>query len=327
MQDSLKLTLALDRYDRHFPFFDHTVSVPNGVDLDVKQVGESVTLRDGSDRHGKMIKDQAYDICEFSMSTFLMAKAQDVPIAGIPVFPRRLFSQSQMWVHPDSDIWHPRDLVGKKVALRSFQTTLSLLAKGDLKFYYNVPWEDIHWILTASEKLKFEVKDGVKIDFIGNSQNTGHMLESGEIDALFMPHPPASVMRGETRARRLFADCQAEEARYLQQYGDFPIMHLVAIREDLVEQEPWLAGAILQMFEESFEIAKSYYEDPNWSRMLWGRHYFELERDKFEIDPWQNGFQRNRANIERFIKYSHDQGLIDAPYPADTLFASKTLDT
>ena len=327
MPDRLKLSLALDRYDRHFPFFDNTVQVPEGLELEVKQVGQSVTLRDGSDRHGKMIKDQAYDICEFSMSTFLMAKARKVPIAGIPVFPRRLFSQSQMWVHPDSNISHPRDLMGKKVALRSFQTTLSLLAKGDLKFHYGVPWEDIHWLLTASEKVKFDVKEGVKIDFIGNSQKTGYMLEKGEIDALFMPHPPASVMRGETRARRLFADCQAEELSYYQKYGDFPIMHLIAIRQELLEQEPWLAKATMQMFEHSFEIAKSYYEDPNWSRMLWGRHYFEMERDSLKTDPWENGFQRNRANIERFIKYSHDQGLIDAPYPADTLFARETLDT
>ena len=327
MPTSLKLTLALDRYDRHFPFFDNTVKVPDGLEMDVKQVGQSVTLRDGSDRHGNMIKNQAYDICEFSMSTFLMAKARDVPIAGIPVFPRRLFSQSQMWVHPESGIWHPRELIGKKVALRSFQTTLSLLAKGDLKFHYDVPWEDIHWLLTAGEKLKFKVKECVKVDFIGNSQNTAYMLESGEIDALFMPHPPASVMRGETRARRLFADCQAEELSYYQQYGDFPIMHLIAIRQDLLAQEPWIARAVLKMFEQSFEIARSYYEDPNWSRLAWGRHQFELERDRFDTDPWQNGFKRNRANLDRFIKYSHDQGLIDAPYPAETLFATETLDT
>ena len=134
-------------------------------------------------------------------------------------------------------------------------------------------------------------------------------------------------MRGETRARRLFADCQAEEFDYYQEYGDFPIMHLIAIRQELLEQEPWLAKATMQMFEQSFEIAKSYYEDPNWSRMVWGRHYFETERDRFKSDPWQNGYQRNRANIERFIKYSLDQGLIDAPCPADTLFASETLDT
>ncbi len=327
MANKLKLTIALDRYDRHFPFFDGTVPVPDNMVMDVKQVGQSVQLKDGSDRHGRMLHSEAYDICEFSMSSFLMAKARGMPIAGIPVFPRRLFSQSQMWVHPASDLWHPRDLIGKKVALSSFQTTLSLLAKGDLKFHYDVPWEDIHWILTTKEKVNFSVKPGVKVDFIGNRQNLGVMLEKGEIDAFFLPHPPVSVMRGETAARRLFKDCQIEEKKYYEKHGDFPIMHIIAIRQVLLDQEPWLAKAILKMFDDARKITASYYEDPNWSCMAWGRHYFEQERAFFSQDPWENGFKCNFRNIERFIQYSHDQAMIDAPYSPEVLFAPETLDT
>jgi hypothetical protein len=33
------------------------------------------------------------------------------------------------------------------------------------------------------------------------------------------------------------------------------------------------------------------------------------------------GVAKNRANLERFIQYSHDQGLIDAPMPVQALFA------
>ena len=327
MPGKLKLTLAIERYDRHFPFFDGTVKVPDGVELDVKQVGQSVVLRDGTDRHGRMLHGGEFDICEFSMSSYLMAKGRDMPIAGIPVFPRRLFSQSQMWVHPESGLWEPKDLIGKKVAISSFQTTLSLLAKGDLKFHYDVPWEEIHWLLTTDEKVKFEVKPGVRLDFIGNRQDLGRMLEDGEIDAFFLPHPPTSVASGETAARRLFADCKAEEAAYYERYGDFPIMHVVTIRQSLVDSEPWVARAAIDMFNDARDLAASYYEDPNWSRLAWGRHDFEEERALFVEDPWRNGFQKNRANIERFIKYSHDQGLIDTPYAPETLFVADTLDT
>jgi 4,5-dihydroxyphthalate decarboxylase len=327
VKNKIKLSIALDRYDRHFPFFDGTVKIPDEIKLDVKQVGQSVQLRDGIDRHGRMLHDEEYDICEFSMSSFLMAKARNLPIVGIPVFPRRLFSQSQMWVHPDSNLWYPRDLIGKKVALSSFQTTLSLLAKGDMKFYYDTPWEEIHWLLTRKEKVDFSVKQGVKVDFIGNRQNLGVMLDAGEIDAFFLPHPPSSVMKGETAARRLFADCQSEELAYYQEYKDFPIMHVIAIRQSLLDKEPWLANVIMDMFNEANRIANEYYEDPNWSRLAWGRHYYELERSKFGEDPWCNGFSRNRTNVERFIKYSHDQAMIEVPYPPESLFAEQTLDT
>ena len=328
MSDKLKLTLAIERYDRHMPFYDGTVKIPDGVELDVKQVGQSVHLRDGTDRHGRMLHGGEFDICEFSMSSYLMAKGRDMPITGIPVFPRRLFSQSQMWVHPDSELWEPKDLIGKKVAVSSFQTTLSLLAKGDLKFHYDVPWEEIHWSTTTSEKVPFDTKAGVKLDFIGNRQeDLGHMLEDREIDAFFLPHPPTSVATGQTAARRLFADCRVEERAYYERYGDFPIMHVVAIRQELADREPWIARATIDMFNHARDLAESYYEDPNWSRLAWGRHDFEEERALFDGNPWRNGFQKNRANIERFIKYSHDQGLIDAPYEPETLFVEDTLDT
>lgn len=324
---NMTLSIALERYDRHFPFFDSTVTPPDGVDLKIFQVGQSVHLRDGTDRHERMLNGKEFDVCEFSMSSYLMAKGRDMPITGVPIFPRRLFSQSQMWVHPDSNLWEPKDLIGKKVALSSFQTTLSLLAKGDMKFHYGVPWEDIHWLLTTDEKVKFTVKPGVKLDFIGNRADLGHMLENGEIDAFFLPHPPHSVVSGETPARRLFADCKAEELAYYEKNGDFPIMHVVAIRQSLLDKEPWVAKAVMDMFNQAKTIAESYYEDPNWSRLAWGRHDFEDERNLFVNDPWENGYARNKANIARFIKYSHDQGLIDEEYEPERLFAEQVLDS
>jgi 4,5-dihydroxyphthalate decarboxylase len=327
MAKEKELTLAIERYDRHFPFFDGTVKAPDGYKLKVFQVGQTRGLRDGADRHGRMLHGEEFDVAEFSMSTYLMAKGRDMPIAGIPIFPRRHFSQSQMWVHPESDFWEPKDLIGKKVALVSFQTTLSLLAKGDLKFHYEVPWEDIHWLVTTEESVKFNVKEGVRLDFIGGLADLGRMLEKREIDAFFLPHPPHSVVSGETPARRLFADCKAEELDYFEKVGDFPIMHVVAIRQSLLDTDPSLAHGVFDMFNDAKALAETYYEDPNWSRLAWGRHYFEEERNLFVRDPWENGFNRNKANLERFIKYSHDQGLIEEIYPPSRLFAADTLDT
>ena len=326
MASKLPLTIAIERYDRHFPFYDGTVPVPGQIELKVMQVGQSVVRRDGSDRHGRMLKGE-FDVAEFSMSSYLMAKGRGMPITAVPIFPRRHFSQSQMWVHPESGWFHPRDLLGKKVALVSFQTTLSLLAKGDIKFYYDVPWEEIHWHVTAEEKVKFTAKPGVRIDVLPERQDLGRLLEAREIDAFFLPHPPHSVVSGKTAARRLFKDCTAEELAYFREVGDFPIMHVVAIRQEIVDTAPWVAMAVYDMFNRAKEIAESYYEDPNWSRLAWGRQDFEAERAAFGRDPWENGFRRNRANLARFIGYSRDQSLIDAAYEPEILFCKETLDT
>src|SRR5680860_1731916 len=85
MAEPLNLTLALERYDRHFPFFDNTLQLPEGLNLKVYQTGQSVPLRDGKDRHERMLHDGDFDVAEFSLSTFLMARARGMPIVGIPV--------------------------------------------------------------------------------------------------------------------------------------------------------------------------------------------------------------------------------------------------
>ncbi|MBI2211007.1 MAG: 4,5-dihydroxyphthalate decarboxylase, partial [Deltaproteobacteria bacterium] len=93
-----KLTMALSHYDRHIPFFDGTVTA-DGVELTVLEVGQSSPLRHGVDRHERMLQKGEFDICELSLSSYLMAKSRRMPFTAIPVFPRRLFSLSQMWVH------------------------------------------------------------------------------------------------------------------------------------------------------------------------------------------------------------------------------------
>ena len=100
----MNLTIALERYDRHFPFFTGDVKVPAGTSYRALQVGQSHPLKDGVDRHGCMLHKKLYDVAEFSMSTYLMAIDRKVPIIGIPVFPRRLFSSGLMFVHRDSPI-------------------------------------------------------------------------------------------------------------------------------------------------------------------------------------------------------------------------------
>jgi 4,5-dihydroxyphthalate decarboxylase len=322
----LELTLALDRYDRHMPFFDGTVRQPDGFTLRPLQVGQSHALAGGIDRHGGMLAGK-YDIAEFSMSTFLMAIDRKRPIIGIPVFPRRLFSAGLYFVREDSPFTKPSDLRGKRVAIRSFQTTLSLLAKGDLKFEYGTPWEDIHWLLEEEEKIAFQPKAGAKIKVLPQGTDVGHLLRDGGCDAVIQPHPPQSIMGGEIAVRRLFADADAEELRYFKKYGWWPIMHILAIRTEIADAHPALCRGLIGSFQDAREIAWDYFSDPNWSSLAFGRRYYERQRAAFGKDPWVFGVAANRKNLEQFIMYSHDQGLIGRRLEVDELFHPSVRDT
>jgi len=261
------------------------------------------------------------------MSSFLMAKDQGYPIVGIPVFPRRLFSQSQMWVHPDSPIETAADLAGKRVALSAFQTTLSLLAKGDLTFYYKVPWQSIQWKLTTKEKIALTHGADVRVEFIGDRDRLGERLHSGEIDAFFLPHPPHDVMIGKTPARRLFRDAEGEEDRYYGERGYFPIMHVVVMQAAIADRYPQLPHALMTTFHEAFDTAMGYYEDPNWSMLAGGRHHWERERARFGGSPWTRGFRGNRENLEMMVRYAKDQGMVTGDLTPEALFHPSTWDT
>src|ERR1051325_4997 len=188
-----KLTMAVSSYDRHFPFFDGSVAL-DGADLDVLLVGQSERLKHGVDRHERMLQKGEFDICELSLSSYLMARSRGMPFTAIPVFPRRLFSLSQMWVRKDAGIKSPKDLEGQKVGLSTFQTTLSVLAKGDLQSEYGVDWRKISWVVAKEETVAFEPMTGVDIRLAPAGQKIGALLAEGAIDALFMPHPPKQVL-------------------------------------------------------------------------------------------------------------------------------------
>jgi 4,5-dihydroxyphthalate decarboxylase len=322
----MQLTIALNRYDRHVPFFNGTVTPPKGIGLRALEVGESSANRDGADRHERMLNAHAFDIAEMSLSTFIMAVARNpnLPLTGIPVFPRRFFSAGQIYVGASSGVQSPADLRGRKVGLHAFQVTLSVLGKGDLKLDYGVAWEDIHWVCMRPELVPIDLGPDVKIEVIPKGRDIGLMLCEGEIDALISPQPRASMLARPDRYRRLFGDVHAEELRYFDKHGFYPIMHLVVLKRELADRMPELPRELVRMFDEAKALAYEYYSDSNYSLLADARMLYEQQRRDFGDDPWPNGLARNRKNLQQFIEYSYDQRLIASPIAVEQLFHPST---
>jgi 4,5-dihydroxyphthalate decarboxylase len=315
-----RITLAVNSYDRHAPMIEGAVS-SDDFDIHVMEVGQSQPGRYGTARHERFLPSLEFDACELSFSSYLVAVDQGLPVQAIPVFPRRLFSQSQMYKNVNSGISGPADLQGKRVGLSSYQTTLSVLAKGDLEHVYGVPWKSITWVTSRSETLEVELPSDVTLE----QSTTGQIdadLVSGKIQAYFGPHPPRPYIDGNPNVGRLFADPKTEEERYLREEGYFPIMHVVAYKRVLAERHPTLPTALYRLFDRSRELARTRWDDPNWSMLIWGRHELERQKALSGSDPWANGTEANRKNIERFATYSHEQGLTSRRLSPEELFVS-----
>jgi 4,5-dihydroxyphthalate decarboxylase len=311
--------MALVHYDRHIPFFEGSVGV-EGVALTVLCVGQEVPHRDGGERHQRLLAGE-FDIGEMSFASYLMARDRGARLTAVPVFPRRLFSQSRIYVNSAAGINSPADLVGKRMGLNTFQMTPSVLTRDDLQQEYGVPWREIIWVPANAEAVPYEPGAGIRVERPPAGVRLDEMLLSGQIQAVALPHPPKSISDGDPRLRRLFADSRQEERDYYRRNGWWPIIHLLVVQEQVNQAHPWLAAALLQAFERAKEAVFRLYDDPNWSRLAWGRQYLEDELAQFGGDPWRNGLASNRPNIERFIGYTHEQGLISQPMSPESLFA------
>jgi 4,5-dihydroxyphthalate decarboxylase len=319
-------TLAVSNYDRHAPLLDGSVE-PEGVDLTVLEVAQSVEGRHGQDRHRRMLEGGEFDAAEVSFSNYIMALDRGLPFTAIPIVPRRLFSQSLFFTRTDSPLQGPESLIGKRVGVNTYQTTLSVLAKGDLQHAHGVPWKDVSWVINLPEIIPFQPPADVRVEWLErDGPRIDQLLLDGELDALVMPHPPARLMEGQPKVRRLFPNAREAEISYYRQQGYWPIMHYIVFRNDVVERYPWLPRSMYDAYLQAKSRLAVLYSDPNWSYMIWGPYYQEEER-RLVGDPWVHGLAGNRRNIEQFMRYSHEQGLISEPLAPERLFHESVLDT
>ena len=308
-----RIKLALGSYDRHGPLLEGAIDHPI-FDFEFLEVDP----RQG--RHERFLQQFEFDACELSFSSYVVAVDRGIPVNAVPVFPRRLFSQSQMYKNLNSGIAGPKDLAGKRIGLSSYQNTLGVRAKGDLAHFYGVPWKSVIWVTAAEDAVRVELPQDIKVERAKDMAEIEREFVRGTVHALFVSRLPRPFIEGDSNVGRLFADPNGEEERYLRDERYFPIMHVLAFKRELSERYPELPAALFQLFERARRKALQRWNDPNWSMLLWGRREFERQQELYNFDPWQNGLEPNRKNIERFALYSHEHGLSRRQWTAEELF-------
>jgi 4,5-dihydroxyphthalate decarboxylase len=160
------------------PLVDGRVTV-RGIDLlYLPQVVEETFWR--------MARYQEYDVAEFSLSSYLIARDRGEPrLTAIPVFPSRMFRHSAIYVNTRAGIREPRDLVGRRVGIPGYQLTALLWVRGILADDYGVRPEDIEWFVGGEEragrreKLPLELPAAVRIQAIPEGTTLNELLVSG----------------------------------------------------------------------------------------------------------------------------------------------------
>ena len=313
------LRIAVDLYDRHLPLFMGAIVPSQGIEIDFLEVGMVPPRRHGTQRHKRMLVDREFDAAEVSLASFLITQdAGQTDLVGLPIFPRRLFSQNHIFVSDASGLRSPRELAGRKVAIWAFQVTMSVLAKGDMQRDHGLDWRKVHWMTQHPEEIERQYGPEVSLSRLEPSFDPLDGLRRGTVDAYINPHPPEAVMMPGNGLRRLFPDLDAETAAYVRRHGYYPVMHLLAVKRDAIERHPELPAELMRMFSEARAMARSWYIDPGFSVLQQARNQLESEIARGPADPWADGLVANRTNLQDFIGFCADQGLLDeARQPED----------
>lgn len=316
---NITITIGCRDYDHTRALADGRVKV-DGVDL------KFVNLSPPSQIFLRMLRDEAYDASEMSLSNYMIALGKgDRRFVAIPVFPSRVFRHSFIWINTKAGIRKPEDLRGKKVGIADYSMTALLFVRGLLQHQYGVTPEDIHWFRRRAEHVSIDIPPGVRIDNIAKEETLDALLEQGKLDALAVTSPPRPFLEGSPVVQRLFPNCREVEAEYYRQTKIFPIMHMVVIRRAIYEQEPSIAARLAQGFEAAKQLAFEAYEE-GLSSLPWVNLDLEYAQQILGKDVYPYGIERNRSTLEAATLYSHEQGLTKKRFALNEIFAPETLD-
>lgn len=316
----LKLTVACDQYDYLQPLREGKIQA-EGIDLNL------ITVESGI-RHERMYHYGEYDACEFSMSSYLVARGRDVDtLQAIPFFPRRMWGHKFCFVRAGSGIIKPADLRGCRIGLRSYENTLALVTKGMLMNSYDLPVTEVTWVIVNQAHVGFKLPPTIKVEYVDGKRRLEDLLVEGVVDAEVEPDLPRAWIRGEGTVARLFPEFEKEEREYYKRTRIFPIMHPIVIKKEIVDRDPWVATSLFEAFMASRRAYNEFMEQPHRLSFAWARSYLEEERKFFGKDPFYQGFKENYNDVANLIKFAEQQGMLGRSLTVEELFTENTKST
>ncbi len=313
----LRLNLACGSYDLLSPLIEG-VAVPAGIDLNILTMASP-------ERHGRMLRHEEFDICELSLVSYLVARDLGRPFTAIPVFPHRRFRHVYMVKRTNCGIDKPADLNGKRVGLDTLQNSAGLWMRGILQDHYGVNLKSIEWWCQEEEDIAFEPAKWMKVRRVPKGKNIDQMLLDGKLEGALYPETLPSIRSNSSKVGLIFPNPKEAEIEYYKKSGIFPIMHTVVIKNEILEQNPWVAVSILQAFQKSKEICYERMKDPRNFALVWVNELMQEQEAIFGSDPWPYNLEDNRKALEAVVRYEYDQGMIKKGPKVEDLFFPASL--
>jgi len=272
-----------------------------------------------------------FDASELSFSSYTISRSRgQLPLLAIPIFPSRYFRHSCIFVNPDR-IKKPEDMKGKRIGVPEYQMTAAVWIRGMLADDYGVQPQEVQWFSGGvmqpgrEEKLPLKLAADTSLTPV-KERSLNDMLLSGDLDGYIGARVPGAYDEG--KLARLFPDYEAAEADYFQRTKVFPIMHVLAIKEAILDRNPWVAMSLYKAFREAKDRCLEEMGDSSALQysLPWMWPGLERARKVMGDDIWPYGLDSSRPTLEKFVEYMDAQGLSERQMTVEELFAPSTQD-
>ncbi|MEV4604606.1 4,5-dihydroxyphthalate decarboxylase [Amycolatopsis sp. NPDC049253] len=322
------LTIGCFRYDTTQALFE------GGIDA---KVTTAPTLPEIFER---VIREHEFDVAELGLTFYLRLLDEGLPYVALPIFPNRVFRHSCVFVNTHAGITGPADLAGRTIGeFGTYGQDSGVWAKGILADEYGFAPERSRWVIGGLEHpappfgfIPHPHPARADVSEAPAGKALGAMLEAGEIDALFSANVPQCVLDGSPNVARLFPDFEPLERDYHRRTGIFPIMHTIVVRRELLTERSELARELYTAFSAAKDTAadryrrdRRLYQVP--TMVPWLDALVERNEEQFAGDWWPYGIEANRATLDTYLRYHHEQGLSERRLRVEEVFAPALLGT
>lgn len=271
------------------------------------------------DRVGTLVSNlatnEAYEAAEQSFSRYLQMRHDgDDSVVGIPNFIMRGFRHRCVIVRKDSPIRSLADLKGKKIGVTGWRDSGNTWTRAAMGLE-GVGVEDAMWYagrLTEAHPITDRL-DGFgrpgRIEACPGERPMMELLRNGGLDAVFTPFMPKGFFDPDSLFRQALEDFRAAEIAYFNAVGYVPGMHLIGIKPQIVDANPWVMDELSRMIDESqriwLEKRQKYADTTPWM-------FDELRRCAADLPAsWtDNGLAANHKMIADFAEELHVQGIL-----------------
>jgi 4,5-dihydroxyphthalate decarboxylase len=163
---------------------------------------------------------------------------------------------------------------------------------------------------TEAPLIPLDLPPDISLEFVPEGDTLEKMMVEGRLDALLSIYIPKLFADGWEGIERLFTNFKDVEKDYYRRTRIFPIMHTIALRQDVVARHPWVRESLYEAFCEARDIALEGLWDTDALRLglPWLIDHVEETWRVFGKDFWAYGMEANRPTLAALGRYVHEQG-------------------